>query len=184
MTSHIWDMTSSSNFFDKILSLLSSLVTSPSFMSISSLVFELLQFPFKKDWSEIRKSEIALSEFCPVSADWDELGIPPLGRTSLIKCYWRETLLRGNQQDGGGGGGVKLSPPSTNPDIRLKDIIIYICFQNCIRHSTGSRFIIAAPKCFVKLSSMSLLSILRLLLEKNKVCYGKGTFFSLWCWNL
>ena len=47
----------SSNFLD-ILYLLSSLVTGPSFMSISSLVLELLQFSLIRDWSEIRKLDI------------------------------------------------------------------------------------------------------------------------------
>ena len=46
------------NFFDAVLFLLSSLVTGPSFMSISSLVLELWQFSFIRDWPEIRKSEI------------------------------------------------------------------------------------------------------------------------------
>ena len=59
-----------SNFFDVVLFLLSSLVTDPSFMSISSLVLELWQFSFIRNWPEIRKSEIPTSEFCPVSADW------------------------------------------------------------------------------------------------------------------
>ena len=54
-------------------------------------------------------------EFCPISGDWGELGVPNLARTSPIKCYWilqsaRVTpftvseLLRKNQQ------GVKLLP--------------------------------------------------------------------------
>ena len=41
IASQICDMTSSSNFFDVVLFLLSILVTGPSFMSISSLVQEL-----------------------------------------------------------------------------------------------------------------------------------------------
>ena len=41
MTSQFFDMTSTSNFFDVVLFLLPSLVTGPSFMSISSLVLEL-----------------------------------------------------------------------------------------------------------------------------------------------
>ena len=83
----------------------------PSFMSISSLILESWQFPFMKDWPEIRKLEILLSEFCPISGDWDKLGIPNLVQTSLIKCCWflqnaRVTaftvseLLRENQQWG------------------------------------------------------------------------------------
>ena len=88
MTSQFSDMTSTSNFFDVVLFLLSSLVTGPSFMSISSLVLKLWQFSFIRDWPEIRKSEIHPSEFCPISGDWDKLWIPNLARMSLIKCYW------------------------------------------------------------------------------------------------
>ena len=112
MTSQFSDMTSSSNFFDVVLFLLSSLVTGPSFMSISSLVLELWQFSFIRDWPEIRKSEIPSSEFCPISGDWGKLWIPNLARMSLIECYWmlqnsRVTaftvleLLRENQLEGG-----------------------------------------------------------------------------------
>ena len=61
MTSQFADMTSTSNFFDIFLFLLSSLVTGPSFMSISSLVLELWQFSFIRDWPEIRKSVWVLS---------------------------------------------------------------------------------------------------------------------------
>ena len=57
------------------------------FMSISLLVLELWPFPFIRDWPEIRKSEICPSEFCPISRNWSELGIPNLARASLIKCY-------------------------------------------------------------------------------------------------
>ena len=107
----------SSNFFDLAVFLLSSLVTGPSFMSISSLVLELWQFPFIRDWPEIRKSEIPPSEFCPISGDWGKLWIPNLARMSLIECYWmlqnsRVTaftvfeLLKENQLGGG-----KITPP-------------------------------------------------------------------------
>ena len=100
-----------------------SLVTCPSFMSISSLVQELWQFPFIRDWPEYRKSEIPPSEFCPISGAWCELGIPNLARMYLIKCYWMlqnarvttftaSELLRENQQ------GVKLPP--TPPRLGLK----------------------------------------------------------------
>ena len=58
MTSQFSDMRLLSNFFDVVLILLWSLVTVPSFMSISSLVLELRQFPFIRVWLEIRKSEI------------------------------------------------------------------------------------------------------------------------------
>ena len=120
MTSQFSDMTSTSNFFDVVLFLLSSLVTGPSFMSISSLVLKLWQFSFIRDWPEIRKSEIPPSEFCPISGDWGKLWIPNLARMSPIKYYWmlqnsRVTaltvfeLLRENQL-----AGVKL-PPSLSP---------------------------------------------------------------------
>ena len=120
MTSQFSDMTSPSYFFEVVLFLLPSLVTGSSFMSISSLVLELWQFPFIRDWPEIRKSEISPSELCQVSGDLDKLGIPNLVRTSLIKRYWmlqnakvtaftNSELLTENQQ--WGGGGVKLHQP-------------------------------------------------------------------------
>ena len=107
----------------RCLFLLSSLVTGPSFLSISSLVLELWQFSFIRDWQEIRKSEIPPSGFCPISGDWGELWIPNLARMSLIECYWmlqnsRVTtftvfeLLRENQLRG------RFKLPS--PQIRLK----------------------------------------------------------------
>ena len=100
---------------------LSSLVTGPNFMSISSLVLELWQFTFVRNWPEIYKSEIPPSEFCPISRDWSKLAIPNLARSSSIKCYWilkksRVTtftvseLLRENQHK----GEVKLRPPPTH----------------------------------------------------------------------
>ena len=76
------------NFFDVVLFHLSSLVTGPSFMSISSLVLELWQFSFIKDWPEIQKSEILRSESCPISGEWGELWIPHLARMFVIECYW------------------------------------------------------------------------------------------------
>ena len=45
-------------FFVDVLFLLSNLVTGPSFMSISSLVMDLEQFYFIRDWPEIWKLEI------------------------------------------------------------------------------------------------------------------------------
>ena len=119
MTSQFSDMTSTSNFFDVVLFLLSSLVTGPSFMSISSLVLELWQFSFIRDWPEILKSEIPLSEFFSKSGDWGELWIPNLAQMSLIECYWMLQnsrviaftvfeLLRENQL------GVKSPPPHSD----------------------------------------------------------------------
>ena len=101
------------NFFDFVLFPLSSLITDPSFMSISSPVLELWQFSFIKDWPVFQKSEVPSCEVCPIFGDWGKLGIPNLARMSIIKYYWmlqnaRVTaftvflLLRKNQQ------GVKL----------------------------------------------------------------------------
>ena len=128
MTSQFSDMTSSSNFFDVVLFLLSILVTGPSFMSISPMVLELWQFSFIRDWSEIRKSEIPPSEFFPISGDWGELEIPKLTPMSLIKRYWMlqharvtaftvSELLRENQQ-----GGEKLPHPP--PRLELKEFFL------------------------------------------------------------
>ena len=56
--------------------------------STSWLVLELRKLPFIKDWLEIRKSEILLSELCQTSGDWDKLQIPNLAQMSLVKSYW------------------------------------------------------------------------------------------------
>ena len=127
MTSQFPNMMSLSKFFDVVLFLLSSLVTGSSFMSISSLVLELWQFSFIRDWPEIKKSEIPPPEFCPISGDWDELWIPNLVRMSLIECYWtlqnsRVTaftvfeLLRENQLGG------KITPPPIPPKLGLTSV--------------------------------------------------------------
>ena len=117
MTSQTTDMTSLS-FFDFILFLLLSVVTGPSFTSISLLVLELWQFSFMRDWPEIRKSEIPPSGFCSISGDWGELRIPNSARMFLRKCYWMlqiswvtvftvSELSRKNQK----GEGRELPPP-------------------------------------------------------------------------
>ena len=88
MTSQFSDMTSTSIFFDVVLFLLSSLVTGPNFMSISSPVLELWPFSFIRDWPEIRKLEIPSSQFCPISEDWGGLSTPNLAWMFPIECYW------------------------------------------------------------------------------------------------
>ena len=104
-------------FFDVAVFLLSGLVTGPRFMAISLLGMELWQFSFITDWPKIWKSEIPLSEFCPISGDRGELGIPNFGRMFLMTSYrmlqnCRVTaftvseLKRENQQ------GSKNTPPS------------------------------------------------------------------------
>ena len=120
MTSQFSDMTSSSNCFGAVLFLLSVLVTGPNLVSISSLILELWQFSFIRNWPEVQKSEIPPSEFCLISEDWGKLDIPNLARMSLIKCYWMlqnarvtaltvSELLRENQQ-AGKGGNYKITP--------------------------------------------------------------------------
>ena len=76
------------NILNATVFLFPSLVTGPSFTSILLLVLELWQISFKKDWPEIRKSDISPSEFCTISGDWSKLGIPNLARIFLMKCYW------------------------------------------------------------------------------------------------
>ena len=71
------------NCFDVVLLLLPSLVTGPSFMSITLLVLQLWAFSFIRDWPEIPSSE-----FCPISGDLGNLRIPNLAQISLIECYW------------------------------------------------------------------------------------------------
>ena len=76
------------NFFWRCFVSMSSLVTGPSFMLMSSLVLELWQHSFIRDWLKIWKLEIPPSESCPISWDWGELEIPNLAQMSLMKCYW------------------------------------------------------------------------------------------------
>ena len=122
------DMTSTSKVFDVVLFLMSNLVTGQNFMSISSLVMELWQFSFMRDWQEILKSEIQPSEFFPISGDWGKLWVPNLARMSLTEFYWmlqnsRVTafavleLLRENQL-----GRSKITAPPTTPRLGLKDV--------------------------------------------------------------
>ena len=80
MKSQIGYMASLSNFFDAVLFLLSSLVNIINGSGVTTT-------SFYKELPKIQKWEIHLSEFFPISGDWDELGIPNLARMSLIKCY-------------------------------------------------------------------------------------------------
>ena len=123
-------MTSSLNFFDVLVFVLSSLVTSPSFMSMSWLVLELWQFSFIKDWPEIRKLEIPLSRFYLISGEWGKSGVPNLARMFPINCYsilqnsmvtafTVSELLRGNQQVG------KITPAPALSRLRLKSFVSF-----------------------------------------------------------
>ena len=129
MTLQFFDMTSSLNFFDVVVFVLSSLVTGPSFMLMSWLVLELWQFSFIKDWTEIRKSEIPSSSSSLISGQWGKSGIPNLARMSLINCYSilqnaRVTaftvseLLRETQQVG------KITPPPPPPRLGLNHLFL------------------------------------------------------------
>ena len=94
MTSQFSDMTSPSKLFDVVLYLLSSLFTGPSFMSLSSLVLELWQLPFVRDWPEIWKLEIPSCEFSTIPGNWGKLGRPKIrdkitpSRLGLIN-WWK-----------------------------------------------------------------------------------------------
>ena len=86
-----------------------------------------------RDWPEIRKLEITLSEFFPISEDWSKLGTPNLARIFLMKSYRTlqiarviaftvSKLLRENQQGVG-----KIIPAHTHthththtPSLRLR----------------------------------------------------------------
>ena len=87
-------------------------------MSVSSLVLELWQFTFIRNWPEIQKSEIPPSDFCPIFGDWGELGKPNLAWIKfylmLQKAFTISELLRENQQ-----GGLKL--PLTQ--IRVEEVL-------------------------------------------------------------
>ena len=103
MTSQFVEMASQPIFFDGTLFLLSSLVAGPSFISILSLVLELRQFTFIRDWPEIRKLEITQSEFCAWSGDWIKLAIQNLVKFEKLlhaaKCqcfsFYRFWVIKG-----------------------------------------------------------------------------------------
>ena len=88
MLPQFFDITPSTIFCNVAVFLLSNLVTGPRFMSTSSLVLELWQFLFIRDWAEIKKSEITIYKCCPISGNWNKLGILGLAPMSLIKLYW------------------------------------------------------------------------------------------------
>ena len=81
-----------------------------------------------KGWPEIQKSEIHPSEFCPISGEWDELGIPYLARVSVMlmnaaKCqvysFYRFWVIKRKPTRGGEGGGNSLPPTQ----IRVKKTV-------------------------------------------------------------
>ena len=106
-----------------------SLVTGPSFMSISSMVLELWRFSLR-DWPEIQKSKIPPSEFYPISGAGGKVRIPNMARMSPIKCYWMlqnarvtaftvSELLKENQQSGG-----KITYPTPRLGLMRKKLAI------------------------------------------------------------
>ena len=108
MTSQFADM-ALSPLFDVVLFRLSAWGTDLSFMSISSLIMELWQFSFERDWPEIRKSEKRPPEFCPISGDWGKLEMPNLARMPLMKCYWmlqNYWVIKEKPIPEGAGGGI------------------------------------------------------------------------------
>ena len=121
MTSQFSDMTLLSIFSNVALFLLSNSVTGPGSMSISSLVLELWQFPFIRDWPDIWKSEIPSSDFCLISGDWGELGIPiwheHLEKMLLngAKCqgysFYRFWVIKGKSTGGRGQGKTTFPSP-------------------------------------------------------------------------
>ena len=94
MISRFSDMTSSSNFFDAVLFLLSCLVTGPSVMSISSLVLQLWQFFFIRDWPEIRSHKYPCLSFANI---W-RLG--PVRDTKFATNVSSEMLLNAAKYQG------------------------------------------------------------------------------------
>ena len=72
MTSQFSHMTTSSNFFNVVLFLLSSLVSGPSFMPISSHGSGVMTVSFYKGLTRNPEIGNTPSEFCPISGDWGE----------------------------------------------------------------------------------------------------------------
>ena len=111
-------------FFDVVLFLLSSLVTCPSFMSISSQVQELWQFLFIRT----RNPEIRNIPVWVLPNIWrlgwvkkTKFGANIFNKilVNVVKCqgcsFYHFRVIKG-KRTGGGGGGSKTIPPSSNPD--------------------------------------------------------------------
>ena len=133
-TPQIFYMTSSSNFFDVALFLLLSLVTGRSFISISSLLLELWQFSFIKDWPEIQTLETPPSEFLLNIWRLGRVRDTKFGTNVSNKMLWMlqnakvtafivSELLRENQQ----GVGGKITTP-TQIKVKLSDFNIISLF--------------------------------------------------------
>ena len=122
-------------YFWRCFFLLSSLVTGPSFMSISSLVLVLWQFSFIRDWSEIWKPEIPLPEFCPISGDRrsrdTKFGNNFSNKTLLnaAKCqgygFYRFWVIKGKPTARGWGDGELKLPLSNSLFCKLNWVTLF-----------------------------------------------------------
>ena len=85
MTSQFSDITSSSIFFSRyFVSLVKFSYWSKFHVNIITVSGTMTIFLYKR----YTLLEIPLPEFCPISGDSGELGIPNLAEMSLIKFYW------------------------------------------------------------------------------------------------
>ena len=135
MKSQFADITSSSNFFDVVLFLLSSLVTGPSFMSISSLVLELWQFSFIRDLT--RNPEFGNTLVWVLSNIWrlGQVGNTKFGANVSNKVLLNATKCQSYSfyrfwvSNGKPTRGVKLPPPPPT-QIRVKVFNIILKLNN------------------------------------------------------
>ena len=130
MTSQFVDMTLWLIFFDVVLFRLSSLVTGPSFMAISSLVLELWQFFYKE---LTRNPKIRNTPVWRLPNIWGfgrvrdtKFGINVSYKIlrNVAKCqdysFYRFWVIKGKLTRGGGAGaGWNYRPPTTT-QIRFK----------------------------------------------------------------
>ena len=123
----------SSFFFDVVLFLLSTLVTGPSFMSVSSLVLELWQFCF------IRDLEIGNTPVWVFPNMWrlgqvrdTKFGMNISNKILLnaakCQCYtfYRFWVIKGKPT----GVGVKLLPSAPPTQIRVKETWFIFLYNN------------------------------------------------------
>ena len=166
-------MTSSSNFFDVILFLLSSLVIDLGFMPISSLVLELWQFSFIRDWPEIRKSEITHvwvlrniwrlggvrdTTFGKNTSDKMLLNAGKLQGTS----FYRFRVIKGKPTRWGGGGRDNYSPLRLGSNEDFADACKWFVDNKLSIHFGGHKI-----KCIL-FSKGKYLSQLSLIYDRKK----------------
>ena len=88
MTPQIAGITSSSKFFDIAVVLLSGLVTGPSFILISLLVWSYDNVRLQEICQKGENRRKSPSNFGPIPGDWGKLGMTNLARMSLMNSYW------------------------------------------------------------------------------------------------